>query len=342
MLAADRYLLAGAAFVLSVGGTFTIRALALRLGFVNQPNPIIPQHTLPVAYAGGVGLFIGVVIALAGWILGGYGAPAVLSCGEASAYLLPAALFLVMGLYDDLRSLGTAAKFAFQGLIGAVAVGLGVDVQITGIAPVDSFLSWFTLLTFVNAFNLVDVCDGLLASISVVVFAFLAHLVPSASWIAIPAAGACLGFLLFNRPPATIFLGDAGSQTLGYLAGAVILLGGRTGGAEPWLVLVQGFLVASVPLFEVAFLVVVRRRKGLAWWRGSPDHFSLRLQKAGLSPLQTDLVSVAVCLAVGTLGLILGRISGAGCGVVVLAAGLLFASFWVTLLRYEVEPEEAG
>ncbi|MDP7573335.1 MAG: hypothetical protein QF391_17160, partial [Myxococcota bacterium] len=136
MLAADRYLLAGAAFVLSVGGTFTIRALALRLGFVNQPNPIIPQHTLPVAYAGGVGLFIGVVIALAGWILGGYGAPAVLSCGEASAYLLPAALFLVMGLYDDLRSLGTAAKFAFQGLIGAVAVGLGVDVQITGIAPV--------------------------------------------------------------------------------------------------------------------------------------------------------------------------------------------------------------
>lgn len=125
-------------------------------------------------------------------------------------------------------------------------------------------------------------------------------------------------------------------------AGAVILLGGRTGGAEPWLVLVQGFLVASVPLFEVAFLVVVRRRKGIAWWRGSPDHFSLRLQKAGLSPLQTDLVSVAVCLAAGTLGLILGRISGAGCGVVVLAAGLLFASIWVALLRYEVEPEEAG
>ncbi len=124
-------------------------------------------------------------------------------------------------------------------------------------------------------------------------------MVPEGRILALGAAGACIGFLFFNRPPATIFLGDAGSHLLGFLLAAVGILHFRN--APAWTSFVAACLVVAVPLFEFAFLFVIRVRKGIPWWRGSPDHFALRLQARGFSRLGADLIAWTAALILASV-----------------------------------------
>lgn len=311
-------------------GTIVVRALALRLGFVNHPNPLIPQHTRPVAYLGGVGVAIGIAVGLATFDRLGGSVPG-------WALLVPALLFLALGVADDLVVMSAAQKFGLQALVAALAVGGGVTAPFTGGAPLDAAISWLWVVTLVNAFNLTDVCDGLLASLGVVAFAALALLDPARAGWAIAVAAACLGFLFLNRPPARIFLGDAGSHLLGFLAAAFSLEATR-GAAQPVPVLAAALWILGVPLFELAFLIAVRSRRGVAWWRGSPDHFSLRLQAAGFTRGHTDLIACAVAGAWAACGLALPDRGAAGAAA--LAAGVASsacgAAFY--LLRHPVKP----
>jgi UDP-N-acetylmuramyl pentapeptide phosphotransferase/UDP-N-acetylglucosamine-1-phosphate transferase len=173
---------------------------------------------------------------------------------------VPALLYLVLGLVDDLRILTPAAKFGLQSLIAALAVGLGVRAPLTGIAMLDAGISWLWIVTVVNAFNLTDVCDGLVASLSAVMFAALGLLDPAQAGIAWIVAASALGFLAWNRPPASIFLGDSGSHLLGFLAGALALSAPR-GDVPPVLLWLAGGMILGVPLFEVLFVSLVRMRR---------------------------------------------------------------------------------
>ena len=319
-----------AALVAGWLGTFGVRALALRLGIVNHPNPLIPQHTRPVAYLGGVGVAIGIAFGLVTLAVLGGSLPG-------WTLMVPALLFLAIGVVDDLIALSAAQKFGLQALAAALAVGGGVAAPITGLGPLDAAISWLWLVTLVNAFNLTDVCDGLLASLCVVALAALAVLDPPHAGWAIGVAAACLGFLFLNRPPARIFLGDAGSHLLGYLAAAFSLEAAR-GAAHPAPVLAAALWILGVPLFELTFLIAVRTRRGIAWWKGSPDHFSLRLQAAGFTRGQTDLIACAVAGAWAACGLALPDRGAAGAAA--LAAGVASSACGAALylLRHPVKP----
>jgi UDP-GlcNAc:undecaprenyl-phosphate/decaprenyl-phosphate GlcNAc-1-phosphate transferase len=323
-------------------GTVLVRALALRLGIVNAPNPIVPQHTKPVAYLGGVGVGIGAACgALALWLaprLTGDAAPWPLPF-PAYALALPAALFLALGVWDDIVAFRPATKFVLQAVIAALAVALGLWCPVTGIGPADRFIAWFWLVALVNAFNFTDVCDGLLGSLGAVMFIFIAIAYPPTASVAAVAAAACLGFLLFNKPPATIFLGDAGSHLLGFLAAALTLAGATLSSAEPITRWLQPALLLAVPLFEITFLTIIRVRKGLPWWRGSPDHFSLRLQAGGFTRAQTDLIACTFAAAFAGAALSLPHLTTPARLAVVAAsvfAALLAAK---ALLRWEVKPK---
>jgi UDP-GlcNAc:undecaprenyl-phosphate GlcNAc-1-phosphate transferase len=318
---------AAAALAGGFGGTFVARAVARRLGIMNAPNPLVPQHVRPVAYLGGVGVALGVGA--------GFAAAAALGRPVPLGYVVPALLYLVLGLVDDLRILTPAAKFGLQSLIAALAVGLGVRAPLTGIAMLDAGISWLWIVTVVNAFNLTDVCDGLVASLSAVMFAALGLLDPAQAGIAWIVAASALGFLAWNRPPASIFLGDSGSHLLGFLAGALALSAPR-GDVPPVLLWLAGGMILGVPLFEVLFVSLVRMRKGLPWWRGSSDHFSLRLQAAGLSRARTDGVACAVAAAWAAGGLLMPRL-GALAATALLATGFASAGlFALVLMRHEV------
>ena len=322
-----------AAAVCGAAGTAAMRPLALRLGIVNHPNPIVPQHRHAVAYLGGVGIFLGIVVTVAGAVVAGWKGRYVGSPHTLIALSAGSALFLALGIADDLRAFSPALKFAMQICIASLAVILGLRFRFTGWVPLDSAASAFCILTLVNAFNLIDVCDGLLGSLSVVMFLGFGLIRPEMMVAATIVAGACAGFLVFNAPPARIFLGDAGSHLLGFLAAAFLL--GAPGPASK-MGLVQMLLIVGVPLFELSFLIVVRWRKGLKWWRGSPDHFALRLQAAGASRAQTDLIACTAAVLLVGLALAfpaLGRSWQVAMLLGLAAAAALCAR---TLLRWEV------
>ena len=305
----------------AIAATWIARAIALRLGFVSHPNPIIPQHTNPVAYLGGAGLAVAiVVVAYAGRFF-----------GTVPLYIwLPALLFLILGVIDDLRPFSAGRKLVLQSAIAALAVTLGFRADVSGIAVLDALIAFGWIIALVNAVNVTDVCDGLVAGVSVPLFLALALLNPARAPLAVAVAGACAGFLFFNRPPATIFLGDAGSHLLGFLAAVLTPLSSRSFPAA--------LLVTGVFLFELVFLIFVRTRKGLRWWLGSRDHFALRLQAAGLSKTQTDLVAVGA----GIVSAAMAVAASAAHPYVQLAllafAAILAIAAGRLLLRWEVMP----
>jgi UDP-GlcNAc:undecaprenyl-phosphate GlcNAc-1-phosphate transferase len=285
----------GLAALLGAVATLGARALAPALGLVSKPNPIVAQHVKPIACLGGLGVATGSLLALAlaarGTLLG-------------SAHLLgPALLFLGLGILDDRKPLTPIVKLVAQAGIALVAVLQGAVGTVTGNPLVDGLLSFAWIVGIVNAFNVLDVCDGLVAGVAALFFAAVAIASLEARTLALALCGACVGFLAFNRPRATIFLGDGGSHYLGFLAAALALApGARAVGVRDAAAML---LALALPIFETAFLIYARTARGLPWWRGSRDHFALRLQAAGWSTWKTVLTAWAIAGTLAALGLAL-------------------------------------
>lgn len=306
--------------------TWLLRTLAPGLGWIAPPNPIVPQHRSPVAVMGGIAIVTGALVA---------GALARLPVDRATvAWALPCLLFLAVGIRDDLKPLSPAHKMAAQVLIAALAVTLGAGARITGRTWLDTSLAVAWIVVLVNAVNMTDVCDGLAAGLAAIGLLAIGMWAPPVRGVAWSLAGACIGFLLFNRPPATIFMGDAGSLPLGFSLAFVTLRALEDHGGWPRAMLALG--ASAVFLFELAFLIGVRTARGIPAWKGSPDHFALRMQAAGWSRWHTDLVSWGVaggvCLLTHGLSVSAAGVRVAGLALLMLSAGA--AATW--LLRHEV------
>lgn len=282
----------------TIGGaisTFYARVLALRIGIINHPNPLVTHHIKPVANLGGVGILLGIAIALS--VVGEF-PPLRISLG--------AIMVLALGLLDDLRPLSPTAKLIAQIAIAIVVVFLGMRMLVFGNAVLDGTLSALVMIILFNAFNFTDVSDGLVAMLSII-GCFGLIILGADSGLALATAGAALGFMIFNKPDASIFLGDAGSHLLGFLAAVLILdpaYGSLQYSPNVWRLL-GVFLCFSLPLFELAFLIVVRTYKNIPWYRGSPDHYSLRLQRTGFTKWGVLISSAAVALAMSCGGILL-------------------------------------
>jgi UDP-GlcNAc:undecaprenyl-phosphate/decaprenyl-phosphate GlcNAc-1-phosphate transferase len=324
------------AFVCGAGATWLSIAFARRHGLMSRPNPIVPQHTSAVAHLGGVGILLGAAATFAIFLSlerAGF-QPSTASVRLPLSYAVGAVLFLTIGVFDDIVRLNAATKFLLQLLATVLFLRTGLVASFTGVRAADAALSALLVLTLVNAVNFTDVCDGLVGGLAVVMLPFLAHGDADSFATALVFAGACAGFLVFNLPPAKTFLGDAGSHLLGFVMAAEVLSG--SSGRPNWPYLPAALLSLGVPLMELAFITAVRVRKGLPWWRGSPDHFSLRLQARGLSRLQTDLVAWATAAACCAAAWTLPLVSRAGQLLILGGALTFFAAAWRILLRWEV------
>lgn len=319
--------------VAGVACTWMVRGLALRRGIVNQPNPLVAQHTRPVAYLGGLGLAGGLGIGLpAAAVL--WPELALLPAGiSAGGLAIGALLFLGMGLADDLRAFSPGPKLLLQLAAAGVAAAAGVVGPRTGVPAADVAIavSWMVLL--VNAVNFTDVCDGLVPAISLVAFVILGMTRPELGAGPLLVAGAALGVLAFNRPPASIFLGDAGSHLLGFLLAAATLAGAA--GRPPWPALPWALLAGGVFLFELAFITAERVRKGLPWWRGSPDHFALRLQAAGVGRGRVDAGAALAAALLAGGGAALWRLDPVAGAVLLALLGVGLAIAWRALARLD-------
>ena len=317
-----------AAVVGGLAGTFLSRAIARKLSILSHPNPNVAQHVRPVAYLGGIGVAIGVACGIAMAAIWGDDAgwrPDVWRWDVS----IGAVAFLLLGLADDLYAFPPARKFLLQA-VAAVIVGVLVVAGNEGRAWTEGLTAAVLILVLTNGVNLVDVSDGLVAGLGVIAglaFAFLSSGSPA---LGLALAGACGGFLVLNTPPASIFLGDAGSHLVGFL---LAMLSFELWRAQPdALTATSIVLVNGVILFELVFLVVIRSARGVPWWRGSPDHFALRMQAAGMSRWQVNAVAWSVAAVLAGLGWISLRGTTSALGAAA-AALVLAALAWRQLLR---------
>lgn len=301
-------------------GTLLVRTVAVGIGFVNQPNRIVPQHTTAVAYGGGLGVYLGMLAGL-------------LVVRSDAMLLLPAGLAAVLGLVDDKVGLRPSTKLVGQAAVAAVLVAVLPVPEMVGAPGVDMLGMGLVAVVLMNAANLTDVCDGLvggLGALAVGAMALTTRSIPLGV-----GAAALVGFLAFNRPPASIFLGDAGSHLVGLLlaAGTSLLMvqrGALGGGAI-------AILCAGVFIFELVFLIVIRTRKGRRFWAGSPDHFSLRLQAGPFSRWQTVLIAWSAG-GLGAAAALVAAHSRAWVGVAALAVSVIGALVAArVLMRWDAE-----
>ena len=257
------YSLLGVSFLLGTVATWLSISFARRHGFVNYPNPIVPQHTSSVAYLGGVGILIGAAATFVLFLVlkqFGLKTPQGLVLPY-SHYIMGASLFLILGVIDDLKVLRPAPKFALQVLVTVIVILLGLVGSFTGIRLLDAILSGLFVLTIINAMNFTDVCDGLAGGLAVIMLLFFARFNYTHYPLTLIFVGACSGFLIFNLPPAKVFLGDAGSFLLGFILVAEAI---STMSQRPLRSCLPSILLAlGVPLFELVFITAIRIRKGL-------------------------------------------------------------------------------
>lgn len=274
-----------------------------------------------VPLAGGIAMCVGYGVAVAAFARSATGVWAVLGA---------AATALVVGLADDLRPLPPVVKLAGQVGAGVVLAAAGVRLALPGPEPVAWAATVLWVVVAANAVNVFDNVDGAAGAGSLIGAATLwawwgigAGSVPLASAL----AGTVAGFLVFNLPPARVFMGDAGSHFLGTaLAGLTILDAGRAGSGGPVpaaLVVLVPFVLLAVPLFDSALVVVERRRHGRPITAGGRDHTSHRLLVLGLGlgPVVVLLSGLALLAAgVATLAALDWRWFAGGA--VLLGAGL--------------------
>jgi len=278
-------LLAVMSIMIGVVLTGVFRWIARKIQFVNKPNKIVVQHRESVAYLGGLAVFLSFLISH--YIFD------TLESLDVNL-ILGAGLYMLLGLVDDAIEFKPLHKFLLQLVIAVVIVSLGLRYQFTGITLLDSLCSGLWFLIMVNAFNLIDVCDGLTTGVTIVSLAvgLLCSSLPLSAFILLFSL---VGFFLLNKPNASIYLGDSGSHLLGFSI-AYYQLSMPLTGELSYISFLPLIFLSFLPIYELCFLIIVRRSKGLKWWNGSPDHLALRLQKIGWTKWQT--LGIAIMIAV--------------------------------------------
>ena len=228
------------------------------------------------------------------------------------------AVLYVMGFIDDRRSLSAWLKLAVELVVAAVIVGFFEVRLLTVLGPWPSMIVtvvWIVVIT--NAINFLDNMDGLAAGVSAIADGiFMAGCMVNHQWfIAATLAllvGSLAGFLVFNFPPARIFMGDAGSLTIGFL---LAILTARTTYYYPdlgggWYGVFMPLVVLAIPLYDFASVTLIRLKQGRSPLVGDQQHFSHRLVQRGLTPRGAVIVIWSATAVTGIGGISLGRLQG--------------------------------
>jgi UDP-GlcNAc:undecaprenyl-phosphate GlcNAc-1-phosphate transferase len=289
------------AFALTGLLTWPVRALAISLGAMDAPNLARKTQTEPVPYLGGVAIASGItIVSFAAVFVGGD------ALGQdngqlkdlALTVLLPGLLLGAMGLFDDLRSLSPWPRLIAQTLVGTVVAFVIVNSGTIGTpfgnggtgdsgSWINTAVTIFWIVGVCNSINFFDNLDGAasgavaIAALGVFFIAFDRgqELV---SALSIVTAGATIGFLMWNKSPAKIYMGDAGALFLGIII-SVATIRLNPGITPTWQSLAIPLMLLAVPLLDTCVAVFSRLARGLSPLTGGKDHLSHRLVRGGLT-----------------------------------------------------------
>jgi UDP-GlcNAc:undecaprenyl-phosphate GlcNAc-1-phosphate transferase len=266
-----------------------MRRVALTYGVIDAPTEAHKTHKNPIPYLGGVAIVLGVlVVSYGASLLSNFSAS---TFWLASSVLVPALVMAIVGLIDDIKRLSPWSRFLVQNVIGISSAIVLVSTETVG-SPTGSWLIdiavtvlWIVGLT--NAINFFDNLDGGASGTVAISSAFLFLLAYQNEQtligaLALVLAGATLGFLIWNRPPARIYMGDAGALFLG------LLLASLTIRLEPnpinkWASFAVPIFLVAIPILDTSVVVIKRLIRGISPFQGGRDHLSHRLMRLGLS-----------------------------------------------------------
>lgn len=290
-------------FCLSWIGTFLMKRIAVRIGFVDKPGGR-KIHANAKPLGGGVAIFwamalplLGVLLAAEqGWFPKGmehYAGGVQLQSGMAMRLLIALFGLHVMGLIDDRKAMGPYSKLIVQlGAAGLLVAGGDYRI-LTVLGPTLSIILtvlWICGIT--NAFNFLDNMDGLTGGVAAVcTLAFIVTAALIGQWFVAGmlalVLGALVGFLCFNFNPASIFMGDSGSLVVGMVLGCLTVrptyLPHGKSPEEAWWTLFTPLVILAVPLYDVLVVSMIRIRNGKSPFVGDTNHFSHRLVRRGMS-----------------------------------------------------------
>jgi len=343
---------AGIAIVSGLIFTWVARAVARPVGLMDRPDGRRKIHAQPVAVVGGIALFASTAFSVA---TAAFFSEDVLAAIAADfrapiALLMAGAIIASVGLLDDIFDLRARQKLAGQCLAISVLV-FGGDFLIAGVSlfgatvelgllaiPV-TFL-WF--FASVNALNLLDGMDGMLGSVGAMICVTLGamafeHGHPLEGLIAIAMAGGLIGFLRFNLPPASVYLGDCGSMLIGLTVAALATHASLKG---PTLAIASPLALLVLPFADTAAAIVRRKLTGRGLAIADRGHLHHVLQNRGLTRVRALILIASLC-CIASIGALtssilhndLAALAGSLCIGAILLSGGLFGGVELRLIR---------
>jgi UDP-GlcNAc:undecaprenyl-phosphate GlcNAc-1-phosphate transferase len=292
-------------FVFALCFTPLLRKAAIQMGIVDKPDGKLKQHDTTIAYLGGIAVFAAFLLTV--------GVLTDFKDGETLGLLLSGCIALLVGLIDDFGVLTPSQKMLGQTLAALVLIKSGTFIKLVFLPVWLAIpLSILWILAVTNAFNIIDIMDGLasgVAAVAAISIAAANHMAgrESQAFLAVVLAGAAIGFLRHNFHPARIFLGDAGSMFIGFMLAALSMNAGYTR-VNPWLAMFSPVLILGIPLFDLMLVMFIRWRRGIPVTKGSPDHFALRMRRCNLSVRETAIMTYIMGALLGGGALLISNI----------------------------------
>ena len=321
-----------------------VRDLATARDWLAAPGQDRHLHIRPLPRLGGVAIFFAFLLSLAVALVVGSLSPR-FDFGATPrgllSILLPGFLIFLLGVYDDIHPVKPYVKFVVQAIAGSILFAFGLRILDLPVLFLHNQFPWFLglpltilwVLAVTNAFNLIDGLDGLAAgsalfsTLVVFVVALISHSA-LVSLMTLALAGSILGFLRYNFNPATIFLGDCGSQFIGFMLSALALRGAQK---APTIIAVAIPVVSfGLPILETTLSILRRFIAGRPVFTADREHIHHKLLQHGLSHRQVVIVLYAVSAIFALLSLFLLWPTGSTLGLVMAVLG---TGIWLGVQR---------
>lgn len=296
-----------AAFILALAFTPLAIWLAPRIGAMDIPKDDRRVHSKPIPRFGGMAMFIGIMASILIFIM-----PAFIPGKSIEGILIGGAIIYIFGVIDDMKNLSPKFKLLIQILCGCIVYASGIRFNFIGFlgnsTPVTTAVTFFLTILWIvgiiNAINLVDGLDGLAAGITAISSLCIAyagyihgHYVAATAMLAV--AGGALGFLPYNFHPAKIFMGDGGSQFLGFCLATFSLI--QPVKSATIVSVAVPALVLGLPIFDTAFAILRRLIRRQSIVVADKEHLHHRIMKAGFG--QRRAVMLMYCIS-GIMGVV--------------------------------------
>ena len=319
-----------------------MRKIAIANQILDVPTSSHKSHTKAVPYLGGVAILIGVT--LVSYLALAFSSFTVSNFLLATSVLGPALVMGLIGLWDDLKNLPPLPRFIGQsvaGLVVAAALVLGSNVaNPTGSTFTDVLITVIWVVGICNSINFFDNLDGGAAGTAAISAIFLTYLAINSGQafvaaLSIVVAGATLGFLIWNRAPARIYMGDAGALFLGVLIAILAIRLDPTTQSRA-ISLSIPLLLLAIPILDTTVVVISRLRRGLSVFQGGQDHLSHRLVIKNFSRKTAVVILWSVSVLFVFISILVSILSFTLEVVFLTIGGLIWVSLLIIFLKIPV------